>query len=114
MRGEDWCWSCLTKQKFLLEKEFLEQQFLEDFLVVSWVEVVNWVSEDGLINWDSGNKGDSQEDEQYLWKVKRKISKFRKLNQIIFKFNSRDHDQWHVCRVTVDNEGSFVHAELSG
>ena len=107
MNGEDYSWRRLTKQKFLLKKEFLEQQFLEDFLVVSWVEVVNRVSEDGFIYWDGSNIGDGQENEQCLWKVKRKVSEFL----IILKFNSRDHDQWHVRRITAGNDGSFVHAE---
>lgn len=56
----------LTEQKFLLQQEFLEEQFLEDFLVVGWVEVVDRVSEDGLIDWDGGDVGDGQEDEQCL------------------------------------------------
>lgn len=66
----------LTKQKFLLEEEFLEQQFLEDFLVFGWVEVVNRVSNDGFIDWDGGNIGDGQENEQCLLEVKRKLAKF--------------------------------------
>lgn len=56
----------LTQQKFLLQEEFLQQQFLEDFLVVGWVEVVNGISNDGLIDWNGGDVCDGQEDEQCL------------------------------------------------
>lgn len=62
----------LTKQKLFLEEEFLEQQFFENFRVVSWVEVVDWVSNDWFINWDGGNIGDSQDNEQCL-EVKGKL-----------------------------------------
>jgi hypothetical protein len=75
----------LTEQKLLLEKELLEQQLLEDFLVFGWVEVVDGVSNDGFIDWDGGNIGDGQQNEQCLWKVKRILAKF--------EINGRDHDQ---------------------
>lgn len=65
--------SFLTQQKFLLEEKFLQQQLLDDFLLVSWVEVVDGVSEDGLINWNGGDIGDGQDEEQCLQMRERNI-----------------------------------------
>lgn len=64
----------LTKEQLFLEQKFLQQQLLEDFLIFCWVEVLNIVADDGFINWDGGNVGNSDEDEQSLWKEKKKLN----------------------------------------
>lgn len=65
----------LTKEQLFLEEKLLQQQLLEDFLIFCWVEVLNIVADDGLVNWDGGNVGNSDEDEQSLWsRGKRLIS----------------------------------------
>jgi hypothetical protein len=56
----------LTEQELFLQQELLEEQLLEDLLVVGWVEVVDRVSDDGLIDWDGGDEGDGQDDEECL------------------------------------------------
>lgn len=99
-------WVHLTEQEFLLEKEFLEQQFFEDLLVVRWVEVVDWVSDDRFIDWDGGNIGDGQEDEQCLWKVKRKLENLL-ISWLSFLWRSRSRPMtfsWAKYQVQPNDE----------
>ena len=61
--------SSLTDQLlFLQEDDFLQEQFLlDDFIVVCWAQVVNAITENGFISWQSRNDDQCDgDDQEYL------------------------------------------------